>query len=137
MAQKFAKKSKISEEIPTASMPDIIFILLIFFMVTTVLKRFNGLPVRLPEAEKIEKIESRRHTSYIWLDGAQISVDDQILAVDGVSNVVYRKLIADPQLLMNIKGDVDVEMDVLSRIHDQLRKAGALRINYGTKRKAT
>ena len=137
MAQKFKQKSKVSEEIPTSSMPDIIFILLIFFMVTTVLKKFNGLPVRLPAAEKIEKIESRRHTSYIWLDGAQISVDDQILAVDGVSNVVYRKLIADPQLLVNIKGDVDVKMEVLSSIHEQLRKAGALRINYGTTRKAT
>ena len=58
MAQKFKKKSKVNQEIPTASMPDIIFMLLIFFMVTTVLKKFNGLPVRLPEAEKIVKIES-------------------------------------------------------------------------------
>ena len=137
MAQKFQKKTKVTQEIPTASMPDIIFILLIFFMVTTVLKKFNGLPVRLPEAEKIEKIESRRHTSYIWLDGSQISVDDQILEVDGVSNVVYRKLIADPQLLMSIKGDVDVEMELMNEIHQQLRKAGALRINYGTKLKPT
>ena len=110
--------------------------LLIFFMVTTVLKRFNGLPVRLPEAEKIEKIESRRHTSYIWMDGASISVDDQILEMKQVSNVVYSKLIADPQLLVCLKGDQDIEMDVVHQIHDELRNSGALRIIYSTKMKA-
>ena len=46
---KFSKKTQISSEIPTASMPDIIFMLLVFFMVTTVLKEFAGLPVNLPK----------------------------------------------------------------------------------------
>jgi biopolymer transport protein ExbD len=134
---KFKKKSQVTEEIPTASMPDIIFMLLIFFMVTTVLKRFTGLPVTLPEAEKIEKIESRRHTSYIWMDGAQISCDDQILEVGQVSDVVYSKLIADPQLLICLKGDRQIEMEVLHKVHEELRAAGALRINYSTKLKAS
>ena len=48
-------------------MPDIIFMLLIFFMVTTVLREFSGLPVSLPRAERIEKLESKRHTSDIWV----------------------------------------------------------------------
>ena len=53
---KFSKKTKISSEIPTASMPDIIFMLLIFFMVTTVMREFEGLDIVLPRAEKIEKL---------------------------------------------------------------------------------
>ena len=64
-------------------------------------------------------------------------MDDQILDVKGVSIVVYRKLVADPQLLMSIKADVDVEMEMMNDIHEQLRKAGALRINYDTRRKPT
>ena len=51
---KFQKKQQTLEGIPTASMPDIVFMLLIFFMVTTVLKKFDGLPLDLPHARKIE-----------------------------------------------------------------------------------
>ena len=50
---KFSRKTKISSEIPTSSMPDIIFMLLIFFMVTTVLREYSGLQVNIPKAEKI------------------------------------------------------------------------------------
>ena len=63
---KFSKKTKISSEIPTASMPDIIFMLLVFFMVTTVMREFDGLDVLMPRAKMIEKLESKRHTSYVW-----------------------------------------------------------------------
>ena len=56
---KFARKTKLSSEIPTASMPDIIFMLLVFFMVTTVLKEYSGLPVNLPKAKRIEKLKSK------------------------------------------------------------------------------
>ena len=43
--------------VPTASMADIAFLLLVFFMVSTVFVRFRGIPVTLPEAEKIEKLD--------------------------------------------------------------------------------
>ena len=63
----FSRKTKISSDIPTASMPDIIFMLLIFFMVTTVLREYSGLPISLPKAKRIEKLKSKRHTSHIWV----------------------------------------------------------------------
>ena len=62
---KFSRKTKLSTEIPTASMPDIIFMLLIFFMVTTVMREYEGLDVIMPRAKMIEKLESKRHTSYV------------------------------------------------------------------------
>ena len=63
---KFSRKTQISSEIPTASMPDIIFMLLIFFMVTTVMREYEGLDVIMPRAKMIEKLESKRHTTYVW-----------------------------------------------------------------------
>ena len=51
---KFRRKSGVESKISTSSMPDIIFMLLIFFMVTTVLREYSGLPVSLPKAERIE-----------------------------------------------------------------------------------
>ena len=56
---KFKRKSNIESKISTSSMPDIIFMLLIFFMVTTVLREYSGLPISLPKAERIEKLESK------------------------------------------------------------------------------
>ena len=51
-----SRKNKTSNEISTSSLPDIIFILLIFFMVTTVMREFEGLDIVLPKAETIEKL---------------------------------------------------------------------------------
>ena len=95
---KFSAKTKVSGEIPTSSMPDIIFMLLIFFMVTTVLREYEGLNVFLPQARKIERLESKRHTSHIFIskDG-MISIDDKIIPMDNVKHVMYDKRVADPQ----------------------------------------
>ena len=68
MAIKITRKSDLKIGVPTASMPDIIFQLLIFFMVTTVLREYSGLQVSLPGAKKIEKLESKRNVSTIWID---------------------------------------------------------------------
>ena len=82
---KFRRKSGVESKISTSSMPDIIFMLLIFFMVTTVLREYSGLPVSLPKAERIEKLESKRHTSDIWVskDGL-ISIEDKLFNNDDV-----------------------------------------------------
>jgi len=65
----FERKHKISTAIPSASLPDIIFMLLIFFMVATVFKQFSGLKVSLPDAEMVRKIPgSKRHIVTIWID---------------------------------------------------------------------
>ena len=131
---KFSRKTQISSEIPTASMPDIIFMLLIFFMVTTVLKEHSGLPVNLPKAKRIEKLKSKRHTVQLWVSKeGLISIDDRLLSVDDVSLVMYDKRVADPQIVVSLKGDEEAEMGLISKIHDNLRKVEALKPNYSTK----
>ncbi|MCD6234271.1 MAG: biopolymer transporter ExbD [Candidatus Neomarinimicrobiota bacterium] len=125
------KKTKLKAEIPTSSMPDIIFMLLIFFMMTTTMRQFEGLKVILPQARKIEKVETKRHVSYIFVgrDGV-ISVDDKLIQVNDVRKVMYSKRVADPQLIVSIRADRNVQMGVISQIHNELREADALRVNY-------
>ena len=53
---KIVRKIHTSKEVSTASMPDIIFMLLVFFMVTTVMREFEGLDVLMPRAKMIEKL---------------------------------------------------------------------------------
>jgi len=131
---KFSRKTKLSTEIPTASMPDIIFMLLIFFMVTTVLREYSGLPVALPKAKRIEKLKSKRHTSHIWVskDGL-ISIDDRLFNIEDISKVMYDKRVADPRIVVSLKADEEAKMKQVSGIHEKLRDADALKLNYSTK----
>jgi biopolymer transport protein ExbD len=131
---KVNRKTKLDTEIPTASMPDIIFMLLIFFMVTTVLREYSGLPISLPKAKRIEKLKSKRHTSHIWVskDGL-ISIEDKLYASDGIRHVMYEKRVANPQLVISLKADERAKMGLISAIHGELRKADALKLNYSSK----
>ena len=128
------RKVKISSDIPTASMPDIIFMLLIFFMVTTVLREYSGLDVELPKAKRIQKLKSKRHTAHIWVSKqGQVSIEDKLVRSNNVRNIMYTKRAADPQLTVSIKADKAARMGLISDIHTELRKADALMLNYSSK----
>jgi biopolymer transport protein ExbD len=130
---KFSKKSSVNASIPTTSMPDIIFMLLIFFMVATVIKQFSGLKVKLPDAEKIRKIEgSKLHVVTIWVDESnQVACDDlNVKKVTELRNIVYQKLVKDPQIIVALKIDRTADMGFVSKVHEELRKANSLKVNY-------
>lgn len=135
---KFKMKSKIGTEIPQASMPDIVFMLLIFFMVSTVFKESEGLNVILPDAKKIEKLKGKRDIATIWADRAgNISIDDKLVDIGQIRNLVYTK-VADPlhpMKLVSLRVDRDVDMGVVTDIHEELRAVGAtaLNVNYSTR----
>ena len=130
----FSRKTQLSSEIPTSSMPDIIFMLLIFFMVTTVLREYSGLPVNIPKAEKIEKLKGKRHTAHIWVSKeGLVSINDRIFAIQDVAKIMYEKRVSDPQLIVSLKADEEAKMELISLIHEELREADALKLNYSTK----
>jgi len=128
---KIERKTHTSKEVSTASMPDIIFMLLVFFMVTTVMREFEGLDVLMPRAKMIEKLESKRHTAYIWAtkDGL-ISVNDRIISMNSLSSVMYERMVADPKITVSLKSDENATMKLISDIHTQLREANALKLSY-------
>ena len=128
---KLNRKNKNKSEISTSSLPDIIFMLLIFFMVTTVMREFEGLDVVLPRAKNIEKLESKRHTSYIWAtkDGL-ISVDDKLVNIADLGEAMYIKISRDPKLTVSLKSDENSLMETLTDIHTQLKQAQALKLSY-------
>jgi len=132
MAIKIEKKSKMKIGIPTASMPDIIFQLLIFFMVSTVLREFQGLKVELPEAQKIQKLPGKRHVTTIWVDRFNNTVIDDVTVkkITDLRTIVYNKLVDDPQLIVSLRVDKDADMGRVTDIQQELRKANALRVNY-------
>jgi len=132
----FKGKAKAEAGIPLASLPDIVFLLLIFFMVSSVFKEYTGLPVTLPQAKRIEKLPGKRDVAYIWADNeGRISIDDKIVKMDDISGIMYAKR-ADPVhplKVVSLKIDKNAKMGLVTDIHEQLRKADALNINYSAK----
>lgn len=130
---KFEKKrASTKQEIPTASMPDIIFMLLLFFMVTTTLREVEVLVnYSLPEAKAIEKIENKRLISYIWVgrDG-RIQINDSLVKMDEIQGLMYAKRQALPNVIVSLRIDKNTDMGFVTDIQQELRKAYCLRINY-------
>ena len=130
---RFRRKARVASAIPTASMADISFLLLVFFMVSTVFVRFRGIPVELPTAEQVEKLESRRDVTNIWVSPTGIiNIDDQNIGLDQVGPRIHGKLTANPRMVVSIKGDGAAEFGLISDVLQELRKVEALRVNFAT-----
>lgn len=147
MSVRFEKKTaKAKQEIPTASLPDIIFMLLIFFMVSTVLRETElHVRVTLPDAEAIQKIEQKRLVSYVYigperLEGNQlgeqrVQLDDAIVPeINEIRYIISRRLQEEPRMITSLRVDHETRTGILYDVQQELREAGALRINYSTKR---
>ena len=137
---KFTKKSNAKQEIPTASLPDIIFMLLIFFMVTTVLRETELLVVnRLPQASAVEKIDQKRLIKYVYVGANKdtgeeaVQVDDALVnELSDVRELMYRRLLEEPRTIVSLNVDREIETGTLYDVQQELREAEALRINYST-----
>ncbi|MCK5381151.1 MAG: biopolymer transporter ExbD [Candidatus Latescibacteria bacterium] len=133
---RFERKSKVGQSIPTSSMADIAFLLLVFFMVSTVFVRYRGLQVLLPDAEKTQKIETKRNITHIWASPAgEVMIDDMLVKdMPTLMRVVANKMQENPRIIVSIKADKRAPYGAISDVMEELRRAGALRINFATKR---
>lgn len=143
---RFQRSSSDTEpEFTTASLPDIVFMLLIFFMVSTVLREQNiKVRTQLPQAEALTKIDQKRLISKIHIgplkQGEQkgqtaIQIEDALIENrKTIRNIMYNKLQEQPKLIASMKVDKESEMGIVREVEQELREAGALRINYSSNR---
>lgn len=150
---KFKKKTETNPEIPTSALPDIIFMLLFFFMVTTVLRETDLLiKNKVPQATQLAKIKKKSLVSYIYIGApkpdyakkygteARVQVNDVIVDPSEIPLFVAQEK-ADmiesdrPKIVMSLKVDEEAKMGIVSDVKQKLRKANALKVNYSTKPK--
>jgi biopolymer transport protein ExbD len=133
------KRASVKQEIPTTSMPDIVFMLLMFFMVVTTLREYTILvQFKLPEAKALEKIENKRLIQYIWVGkSGKIQINDSIVKLSQVEPLMYAKRQALPNVIVSLRIDKDADMGEVTDIQQELRKASALRINYSANLKGS
>ncbi len=132
---KFEKRrANANAVIPTASLSDIIFILLLFFMVTTTLREVDVLvQYKLPEAKAIEKIENKRLVTYLWIGrDERIQLNDAIVKLEEIQDIMYNKRVQLPQVIVSLRIDKNSSMGIVTDVQQKLRRADARRINYST-----
>ena len=153
MASRFKKKkAEGTPTISTASLPDIVFMLLFFFMVATVLRDTNKLVhVILPYADQVQKLEKKQLISNIFVGipleryqkkfgkEPRIQLNDKFATINDIQPFILaernaRREELRPLMITSIKADKDVSMGIITDIKEKLREVNALKINYAAKK---
>lgn len=126
------KKKSADAKIPTASMADIAFLLLVFFMVTTVFKVDSGIDLQLPLAEKVEKLQ-RKNLAIVWInDQGKVAIEDKFVPMEFVSNLMDQKMFeTNGELIVEIKADKTARYGAVDAVFEELKTSGALRVVLG------
>ena len=142
---KFKKKSDASQDIPTAALPDIIFMLLFFFMVTTVLRETEiKVEQKIPRAEQLVKLEKKKLVTYLYVGkpkdealGSEplIQANDASISLDGIVQWVNSEKdklseVERDQITVSMKVDSETKMGIIVDIQTELRDANARKIMY-------
>lgn len=150
---KFNKKSSnASQDIPTSALPDIIFMLLFFFMVTTVMREQDIMVEQtIPKATQLTKIERKSLVSYIYIgkprntdfygDEPKIQTNDVFVEAKDLVQFVNQEKdklseVERDQITMALKVDVDVKMGIISDVQEELREANARKVLYSSIQRA-
>ncbi|MTI38553.1 ExbD/TolR family protein, partial [Fulvivirga lutimaris] len=145
---KFKKKANTKQDIPTSALPDIIFMLLFFFMVTTVLREVTiNVKQRIPEATQLRKLERKSLVSYLyvgepkktdqWGSEPRIQANDVFIEPKDVVLWVASEKdklneVERDQITIALKVDKEAKRGLISDIELQLRKANARKLLYST-----
>lgn len=130
------RKERVSDEIPTASMADIAFLLLVFFLTTTVFNEEKGLPIVLPEADT-EEVEVSANNIIFFLiqpDGAVVvrrgeSEQEQVVAYNQIESLLRTELANNDKLIAAIKTSPQAPYRHMINVLDEVKLAGAERIS--------
>ncbi|MBU2500680.1 biopolymer transporter ExbD [bacterium] len=126
----FNRNTKKETFIPTSSMGDIAFLLLIFFMVTTIFREESGLPVELPRAEAGEEV-NRELVSNIYINRVgQISIDDRLVQIKHITDIIGQKISENPQLVVAFKTDTYANYGLVSDVMEELKEVNAVRVFF-------
>ncbi len=144
------KKDAALPAVNTASLPDIVFMLLFFFMTVTVMKD-SSLKVEnvLPNATEIKKLEKKDRVIYIYVGKptreyekvfgteSKIQLNDKFANASEIGSYILAERAKKPQELQNVlttslKVDKNANMGIISDIKLELRKVNALKVNYTT-----
>jgi biopolymer transport protein ExbD len=124
------KRKKVSTEIPMASLPDIVFLLLIFFLVTTTIDAEKGLDLVLPPAQSDELKMDKKNIANLLINAVgDVAIDGERVEIRDITRLIKERLQERPLLVVSVKTDKQTQYDVYLDVIDKLKKAEATRIS--------
>jgi biopolymer transport protein ExbD len=129
----FKKRSRVSTEIPNSSLSDIAFLLLIFFMVSTVFAIEEGLILDLPSKEAVAKKISRKNIMRVtgYADG-RITIDDEPVNLHDIRSRVEQAMADNDKLIVVVETDPNAKYGLMIDMLDELKLAQAQRVSLKT-----
>ncbi|HUG40458.1 MAG TPA: biopolymer transporter ExbD [Longimicrobiales bacterium] len=130
----FERKSKASSEIPSSSLADMAFLLLIFFMVSTTFPQERPRRMPWPEAEATKRLdEQRKDVLHVFVtEGGEIFINDRLIPEEQVSSLIAPLYRENRQLVVSLRADRNTPYAVIYNIQKELQEAGALRLTFYT-----
>jgi len=145
---KFEKERKGQEQINTSALPDIIFMLLFFFMVTTVLREQDILvEQKIPQSSQLQKLQNKTLISYVFIgkpkntslygSEPRVQANDVLISTPEIVQWVNqeRDKLAEADrgsITISMKVDKDVKMGPISDVQTELRNADARKVLYAS-----
>lgn len=145
---KFKKKANVKQDIPTSSMPDVVFMLLFFFMVTTVMRESNiNVKQQIPTATQLRKLQKKSLVSYLYIGEPKkleefgkepkIQANDIFIEPKDVINWVNQEKakldeFERDQITVSLKVDSEAKRGIIADVETELRRANARKLLYST-----
>jgi biopolymer transport protein ExbD len=131
----FQRKSKASDQIPSSSLADIAFLLLIFFMVTTVFRKETERNIEWPEAAATQQIdEKRQNIMYVWIEQTgEVFINDRPVAMADVSNLVAPAWSeSGRRLVISLRADARAPYRFVDAVQQEIKEAQAMYVVFAT-----
>ena len=123
------KKRDRSAVIPSSSLADIAFLLLIFFLVTTTIDTDRGIDMVLPPEGEVKEINRKNIVSLVINADGLVLLDKNPVEIREIRNVIEERQSQNPNLIISVKTVRDTRYEVYIRVLDQLKKANAQKIS--------
>ena len=143
---KFKKKVQTKQEIPTSSMPDVVFMLLFFFMVTTKMRETNiNVEQRMPQATQLKKLVKKSLVAYLYVGAPKkseefgvepkIQANDVFIETKGIIQWVNSEKAKQAEvdrdaITVSLKVDNQAKRGLIADVETELRRANARKILY-------
>jgi biopolymer transport protein ExbD len=128
--KKLQARSRPTTEFSSGAMSDIAFLLLIFFLVTTIFALEQGIPMALPGQQSQDvKVKRKNIITVKAFANGSVTVDEDAVQIDGIQAVIERRLAQNEKLIIVIETHPDAEYGLMVDILDELRLARARTIS--------
>lgn len=116
-------------EIPQASLPDIVFLLLTFFLLTTTIDVDKGIGLALPPKGETKEVRKENIANLLINASGQVMLDRQPIEIKMIREAIKMRLAERPQLIVSVKTDRRTPYEVFIAVLDQVKQAKAPRIS--------